>query len=226
MSYTLIIEQMLNGVQFGVMLFLMAAGLTLVFGIMNLINLAHGSLFMAGAYLDGGVRPPHRQFLSRGGAGDSPHRPARRRDGARHPAPVLWSLPSRSGAGDVRPDPGDQRDHPHDLGAGAGAAAAARLPRRLGASSARRDLSDLPPRDPRGRRVRGAVPLSTSSCIRAPACGCGRAPATAPMASALGVDVQLVFSMVFAVGAGARRSRRHHGGADLRRAGRAWASRS
>lgn len=47
----LIIEQILNGVQFGVMLFLMAAGLTLVFGIMNLINLAHGSLFMAGAYL-------------------------------------------------------------------------------------------------------------------------------------------------------------------------------
>ncbi len=46
----LIIEQILNGVQFGVMLFLMAAGLTLVFGIMNLINLAHGSLFMAGAY--------------------------------------------------------------------------------------------------------------------------------------------------------------------------------
>src|SRR3954465_4967354 len=43
-------EQLLNGVQFGVMLFLMAAGLTLVFGIMNLINLAHGSLYMAGAF--------------------------------------------------------------------------------------------------------------------------------------------------------------------------------
>src|SRR5713226_1714208 len=46
-----IVEQVLNGVQFGVMLFLMAAGLTLVFGIMNLINLAHGSLFMIGAFL-------------------------------------------------------------------------------------------------------------------------------------------------------------------------------
>ena len=43
------IEQVLNGVQFGVMLFLMAAGLTLIFGIMNLINLAHGSLYMIGA---------------------------------------------------------------------------------------------------------------------------------------------------------------------------------
>ena len=44
------VEQVLNGVQFGVMLFLMAAGLTLVFSIMNLINLAHGSLYMVGAY--------------------------------------------------------------------------------------------------------------------------------------------------------------------------------
>lgn len=51
MPYTLIVEQLLNGVQFGVMLFLMAAGLTLVFGIMNMINLAHGSLYMAGAFL-------------------------------------------------------------------------------------------------------------------------------------------------------------------------------
>jgi branched-chain amino acid transport system permease protein len=48
---TLVLEQALNGVQFGVMLFLMAAGLTLVFGIMNLVNLAHGSLYMVGAYL-------------------------------------------------------------------------------------------------------------------------------------------------------------------------------
>lgn len=43
-------EQLLNGLQLGVMLFLMAAGLTLVFGVMGLINLAHGSLFMIGAY--------------------------------------------------------------------------------------------------------------------------------------------------------------------------------
>jgi branched-chain amino acid transport system permease protein len=51
MSASLFIEQMLNGVQFGVMLFLISAGLTLVFGIMNLINLAHGALFMLGAFL-------------------------------------------------------------------------------------------------------------------------------------------------------------------------------
>jgi len=50
-SALLVFEQCLNGLQFGVMLFLMAAGLTLVFGIMNLVNLAHGSLYMVGAYL-------------------------------------------------------------------------------------------------------------------------------------------------------------------------------
>lgn len=47
---TLALEQILNGFQFGIMLFLMAAGLTLIFGIMNVINLAHGSLYMIGAY--------------------------------------------------------------------------------------------------------------------------------------------------------------------------------
>ena len=47
----LILEQALNGLQFGLMLFLLAAGLTLVFGIMVCINLAHGSLYMVGAYL-------------------------------------------------------------------------------------------------------------------------------------------------------------------------------
>lgn len=46
----LVFEQALNGLQFGLMLFLLAAGLTLVFGIMDCINLAHGSLYMVGAY--------------------------------------------------------------------------------------------------------------------------------------------------------------------------------
>lgn len=50
MSFVLIAEQVLNGLQFGIMLFLMAAGLTLIFGVMGLINLAHGSLYMVGAF--------------------------------------------------------------------------------------------------------------------------------------------------------------------------------
>ena len=51
MNLVLVLEQTLNGLQLGVTLFLMAAGLTLVFGIMNLVNLAHGSFYMVGAYL-------------------------------------------------------------------------------------------------------------------------------------------------------------------------------
>jgi branched-chain amino acid transport system permease protein len=51
MPGVLIVEQALNGLQFGLMLFLLAAGLTLVFGVMDMINLAHGSLYMVGAFL-------------------------------------------------------------------------------------------------------------------------------------------------------------------------------
>jgi branched-chain amino acid transport system permease protein len=50
MSATLVLEQVLNGLQFGLMLFLLAAGLTIVFGVMDMINLAHGSLYMVGAF--------------------------------------------------------------------------------------------------------------------------------------------------------------------------------
>ena len=46
----LLIEQGLNGVQLGLLLFLVAAGLTLIFGIMDVVNLAHGSFYMMGAY--------------------------------------------------------------------------------------------------------------------------------------------------------------------------------
>ncbi|MEE8333049.1 MAG: branched-chain amino acid ABC transporter permease [Alphaproteobacteria bacterium] len=52
---TLFFEQLLNGVQLGIFLFLLAAGLTLVFGIMDLMNLAHGSLYMIGAYVAASV---------------------------------------------------------------------------------------------------------------------------------------------------------------------------
>src|SRR5688572_8048121 len=48
---SLLFVQALNGIQFGILLFLMAAGLTLVLGIMNFVNLAHGSFYMLGAYL-------------------------------------------------------------------------------------------------------------------------------------------------------------------------------
>lgn len=63
MTAILFIEQMLNGLQFGVMLFLMAAGLTLVFGVMGLINLAHGSLYMIGAFAAAATAAATGSFL-------------------------------------------------------------------------------------------------------------------------------------------------------------------
>ncbi|MFP4237913.1 branched-chain amino acid ABC transporter permease [Rhodosalinus sp.] len=63
MTTLLFIEQTLNGLQFGVMLFLMAAGLTLVFGVMGLINLAHGSLYMIGAFAAAAVSAATGNFL-------------------------------------------------------------------------------------------------------------------------------------------------------------------
>ncbi len=61
----LVIEQFLNGLQFGLLLFLLAAGLTLVFGIMDFVNLAHGSLYMMGAYFAATFVALDRQFRAR-----------------------------------------------------------------------------------------------------------------------------------------------------------------
>jgi branched-chain amino acid transport system permease protein len=63
MTPLLLVEQILNGLQSGVMLFLMAAGLTLVFGVMGLINLAHGALYMIGAFVAAAVSAATGSFL-------------------------------------------------------------------------------------------------------------------------------------------------------------------
>ena len=63
MSLVLFAEQILNGLQFGIMLFLMAAGLTLIFGVMGLINLAHGSLYMVGAFAAAAMAGATGSFL-------------------------------------------------------------------------------------------------------------------------------------------------------------------
>ncbi|MGR3492391.1 MAG: branched-chain amino acid ABC transporter permease [Shimia sp.] len=68
MTGVLIAEQVLNGLQFGVMLFLMAAGLTLIFGVMGVINLAHGSLYMVGAFAAAAVAGLTGSFLAALGA--------------------------------------------------------------------------------------------------------------------------------------------------------------
>jgi len=62
MDAIFVFEQLLNGLGYGLMLFLIAAGLTLVFGIMDTMNLAHGSLYMAGAYVAARVHEASASF--------------------------------------------------------------------------------------------------------------------------------------------------------------------
>lgn len=63
MNLGLLTIQALNGLQYGVLLFLLAAGLTLVFGIMNFVNLAHGSFYMLGAYLGAAIYSASGSFV-------------------------------------------------------------------------------------------------------------------------------------------------------------------
>ena len=79
---------MLNGVQYGLLLFLVASGLTLIFGIMGIINLAHGSFYMIGAYLAWSLVERDRQPLARD--------PARHRAlGAARASLLEWLLITR-----------------------------------------------------------------------------------------------------------------------------------
>jgi len=55
MDWNLLISQLMNGLQLGLLLFLLASGLTLIFGIMDFINLSHGSFYMIGAYFCGSI---------------------------------------------------------------------------------------------------------------------------------------------------------------------------
>ena len=66
MTFALLVTQALNGLQLGILLFLLAAGLTLVFGIMNFINLAHGALYMMGAYFAAAVFNASGSFVLAG----------------------------------------------------------------------------------------------------------------------------------------------------------------
>ncbi len=63
MDWNLLITQLMNGLQLGLLLFLLASGLTLIFGIMDFINLSHGSFYMIGAYFCGTVVAYTGSFL-------------------------------------------------------------------------------------------------------------------------------------------------------------------
>ena len=66
MNATTFLVQCLNAVQYGLLLFLVASGLTLIFGAMNIINLAHGSFYMVGAYMAYALAPWVGQYLGGG----------------------------------------------------------------------------------------------------------------------------------------------------------------
>ena len=66
MDFFTLLIQVLNAVQYGLLLFLVAAGLTLIFGMMGIINLAHGSFYMIGAYLSFGLAPIVAQTIGGG----------------------------------------------------------------------------------------------------------------------------------------------------------------
>ena len=64
MSLELLIEQGINGLQLGLTLYLLAAGLTLIFGVMGILNLAHGSMYMVGAYAAASIAGLTQSFLA------------------------------------------------------------------------------------------------------------------------------------------------------------------
>ena len=66
MDPAIFLIQCLNAVQYGLLLFLVASGLTLIFGIMGIINLAHGSFYMIGAYMAFALQPVVAQYLGGG----------------------------------------------------------------------------------------------------------------------------------------------------------------
>jgi branched-chain amino acid transport system permease protein len=103
MDFANFLIQLLNSVQYGLLLFMLAAGLTLIFGIMGVVNLAHGSFYMLGAYLAWSLAAKTGSLtLAIVGAPSS-----------RSPSACCWSAavppllpprPPRPGAADVRPD--------------------------------------------------------------------------------------------------------------------------
>ena len=150
----LIVEQFLNGLQFGLLLFLLAAGLTLVFGIMDFVNLAHGSLYMMGAYFAATFVAWTGSFVAGVVLALGSHAAARHRAGIRGAAASLRPRSSRPGARHLRTDPVLQRRGAADLGPGGPCAAAAGLADGADPDHARRVLSRLPARDHRGRARR------------------------------------------------------------------------
>ncbi len=196
----LVVEQFLNGLQYGVMLFLLAAGLTLIFGIMGVINLAHGSLYMIGAFAGTWVAIQTGQLLAGPAGGAGGRALAGAGDGVRRGAPALCARPSRPGAGDVRADPDLQRERGADLRP---PAAVHRLPEVFSAPS---QICRGCPTQPIGcSSSRSGLPWRLGLYLLINRTRIGmlvRAGATnRKMVRALGVDIRRLYTLVFGLGA-------------------------
>ena len=82
------VVQTFNGLSYGALLFLLASGLSLIFGVMRIVNLAHGSYFMLGGYVGLTVALRTRSFAHGGGGRRGGHRPHRHGHGAVLPPPA------------------------------------------------------------------------------------------------------------------------------------------
>ena len=132
MSASLLLVQALNGLQLGVLLFLIAAGLTLVFGVLDLVNLAHGTQLHCWVPTGGDLCRLDRQFRCRIGAGGAGGLGVRFRAGTIGAGCVADAQPSRPGARHLWPDPAAGGGGPDDLGYHAVVAAGAGVARRHG----------------------------------------------------------------------------------------------
>ena len=200
MTPTLLFVQTLNGLQFGLILFLIAAGLTLVFGVMDFINLAHGVQYMVGAYLMAAFTRLTGNF---GWRFSWRCRRARCRaccSSADLP-PSLRPRSSRSGPGDIRRHPVPEPGRP--ASSGARRRSTCPVPEWLSGSVGYADglLYPVYRLAIIGAGLTVALPLyllvnhtRIGMLVRAGA-------TNAPMVSALGVDIRRLFMLVFGFGA-------------------------
>ena len=196
----LFLEQCLNGLQFGLLLFLLAAGLTLVFGIMDLVNLAHGSLYMLGAYFAATFAAWTGSFVAGALLALGATLLVGMAVEVDRVASALWPRPSRPCARHLRAHSVLQRARAADLGAGGNEPAAAAVADHLG-----RDPARLPYPTYRIAIIVTALLVALFLYVLVMRTRLGmliRAGASnREMTGALGININLLYTLVFGLGA-------------------------